>query len=234
MENQSTKRNQERSIELSSEKVRNIIGQIPPALLRYGAAIISAVLVVFVSISAYIPYQEIIPIEITVNTTPKVEEITAASPGVFIPNECLRLKAEKGDTVGYIYHSDALQPVIAPIAGKVILNIESNIHINCGELIGIVVPDNSVYYYGETQISADDKRKVSINQKVIIETYGTDEIVGYFTEISSLCSSNGMYDVIIGLGKNASLTPLSKMRGRVIIAETTILNRFVDSLKIKE
>lgn len=214
--------------------MRNIIGQIPPALLRYSAAIIGTVLIVLVSISAFIPYQEIISIEITVNTTPQVEDITTTIPGIFIPNERLMLRIERGDTVGYIYQTDALQPIIAPITGKVIFNTESNIHVNCGELIGIIVPDDSLYYYGETQISANDKRKVAINQKVIIETYGTDEIVGYFTEISSLCSPNGTYDVIIGLGRNASLTPRSKMRGKVIIIETTILNRFINSLKIKQ
>ena len=43
-------------IELRSEKVRNIIGQIPPVLLRYGTVIIGVTLAALCMLSMYIPY----------------------------------------------------------------------------------------------------------------------------------------------------------------------------------
>lgn len=55
-----------RQIELRSEKVRNIIGQVPPVLLRYGIMIIGAALLILVVVSALIPHQPSIDIEITV------------------------------------------------------------------------------------------------------------------------------------------------------------------------
>lgn len=85
----------ERNIELRSEKVRNIIGQIPPVLLRYGAAIIGAALLAMVSTSAFIPYQETLPIEVTIKTIPEIHEVNASSSGIFIANKSIEKYIEK-------------------------------------------------------------------------------------------------------------------------------------------
>lgn len=53
-------------VELRSEKVRNIIGQVPPVLLRCGITVIALVLSLMVGISAVIPYQPFIDIDIVV------------------------------------------------------------------------------------------------------------------------------------------------------------------------
>lgn len=50
---------QERSYELRSEKVRGIVGQIPPALVRYGTIILCAVLLVLFGITYFIPYRQV-------------------------------------------------------------------------------------------------------------------------------------------------------------------------------
>lgn len=49
---------EERNIELRSEKVRNIVGKIPPAVDCYGITVIGLVLVVAVVVSMLIPYKE--------------------------------------------------------------------------------------------------------------------------------------------------------------------------------
>ncbi len=53
-------------IELRSEKVRNIIGRMPPVLVRYGTVMIVAALLVLAGIAAFVPYQPKISIEIAV------------------------------------------------------------------------------------------------------------------------------------------------------------------------
>lgn len=53
-------------IELRSEKVRNIIGQVPPMLLRYGISIIGLAICVLVCISAIISYQPTIDTELEI------------------------------------------------------------------------------------------------------------------------------------------------------------------------
>ncbi len=43
-------------IELRSEKVRNIIGTIPPALVRWGIAVITIILVMLMLVIFLVPY----------------------------------------------------------------------------------------------------------------------------------------------------------------------------------
>lgn len=63
--------NAEKSYELRSEKVRSIVGQIPPALTRYGISIIAVVLVILFSIAYFMPYKQVYSGTITFyNTTP--------------------------------------------------------------------------------------------------------------------------------------------------------------------
>ena len=46
-------------IELRSEKVRSIIGKIPPLLLRIGIAVITGVIIIILALMYYIPYPQI-------------------------------------------------------------------------------------------------------------------------------------------------------------------------------
>ncbi|HTN68711.1 MAG: hypothetical protein PHP72_09745 [Dysgonamonadaceae bacterium] len=57
---------QEKQIELRSEKVRNIIGQIPPILITYGTLFIGLALLSLFLAAAFIPYQPTIDTEVTV------------------------------------------------------------------------------------------------------------------------------------------------------------------------
>lgn len=60
---------EKKQIELRSEKVRNIIGQVPPALLRYGISIIGLAICALIGISAFIPYQPTIETTVTITQT---------------------------------------------------------------------------------------------------------------------------------------------------------------------
>lgn len=43
-------------IELRSEKVRNLLGEIPPALVRWGTAILVAIFLVLLLVVCFMPY----------------------------------------------------------------------------------------------------------------------------------------------------------------------------------
>ena len=49
---------EEKNIGLRSEKVRNVVGRIPPAVDRYGIMVIGLVLTVLMLVSMLIPYKE--------------------------------------------------------------------------------------------------------------------------------------------------------------------------------
>lgn len=53
-----------KDIELRSEKVRNIVGKIPPAIDRYGISIIGFLLFVMIGVSMIVPYKETINLTI--------------------------------------------------------------------------------------------------------------------------------------------------------------------------
>jgi hypothetical protein len=50
---------QPQRIELRSEKVRNVIGQVPPSLIRYSIGIIGLILFFLIGITYHYPYQQV-------------------------------------------------------------------------------------------------------------------------------------------------------------------------------
>lgn len=46
----------ENKIELRSEKVRNLLGEIPPALVRWGTVIIMAIFLILLLVVCFMPY----------------------------------------------------------------------------------------------------------------------------------------------------------------------------------
>lgn len=72
MEENKKKRND--TFELRSEKVRSIVGQVPPVLLRWGISIIGIVLLLLFAVSYYIPYKQIFSGEAVVREIPVIEK----------------------------------------------------------------------------------------------------------------------------------------------------------------
>ena len=72
MEGQEKK--QERSLELRSEKVRSIVGQIPTSLVRYGITAIGAVLLCLLAVAYFLPYKQVY------SGTAIVRVVTTATP----------------------------------------------------------------------------------------------------------------------------------------------------------
>ena len=54
------------AIELRSEKVRNIVGKVPPLLLRMGISVISVIIVLMLTLAYLIPYPEYKDISVTI------------------------------------------------------------------------------------------------------------------------------------------------------------------------
>ena len=64
---------QERSVELRSEKVRSIVGQIPSSLVRYGITIIGVVLLILTLIAYYLPYKAVYAGSATIYDLPQIK-----------------------------------------------------------------------------------------------------------------------------------------------------------------
>ena len=62
-------------IELRSEKVRNIVGHIPPILLRRGITVTSIVMVLVIAGICFIPYTETITVPVTMSVYPNQVDV---------------------------------------------------------------------------------------------------------------------------------------------------------------
>lgn len=67
-----------KDIELRSEQVRKIIGQIPPALIRSGISIIGIIVALLLAVAAFVPYPETVEDEIILS---KIHEGQAVAIG---------------------------------------------------------------------------------------------------------------------------------------------------------
>ena len=63
------KKKQERSLELRSEKVRSIVGQIPSSLIRYGITAIGMVLLCLFAVAYFLPYKQVYSGTATIHKT---------------------------------------------------------------------------------------------------------------------------------------------------------------------
>jgi|JTFP01.1.fsa_nt_gb hypothetical protein len=106
MENQDYKK----EVELRSEKVRNIVGKVPPNLVRYGMITIILVIFVFLIIMDYLPYKQefigkAIVYEIPISTKDSVDVIVElALPDIdsyhLLINKKIQLSNEEFNYVG--------------------------------------------------------------------------------------------------------------------------------------
>lgn len=55
-ENNTIRKNVNSDIELRSEKVRNLLGEIPPSFVRWGTVIIVAVFLILLIVVCFMPY----------------------------------------------------------------------------------------------------------------------------------------------------------------------------------
>ncbi len=79
------------NIELRSEKARNIIGKIPPVIVRSGISIVAAVFFVLLVCSYYFPYTE------TISTTVSIEHSPLGYYGIASFPINLQSKIENGE-----------------------------------------------------------------------------------------------------------------------------------------
>ncbi len=214
--------NQKKQIELRSEKVRNIIGQIPSVLVRYGALIIGVALFFLVVISAFIPYRETVPVKITLKMVPEAEYVAAKSSAIVIIKEVKAAVPEDSDTM---------------FEGKIILNVKNGNYVPQGDTLLAVLPfKNSIY--GITQIHQSHLSKMEEGNRVLINDAVAGYIEGSVEAIDKIPPKNNpsFRKVRIVFDKKTSwqrLIPESELDGKVILSDTPVLKKFLESIGIK-
>jgi|GEM_PF-2380939 len=156
-----------KDIELRSEKVRSIIGQIPPRLLRIGISIISLV-VILASIAAYtIPYPEYQPISITLYTNPNYQfEKVHRSGIIFIDTN--KTQALLNEQIGILKTGEDSMVYKAKANGKILYNCSNGDYLEDKDIIFSIIPDSIDSLYGICYLSSDQIKYIRENENIEI------------------------------------------------------------------
>lgn len=223
---------EKKNIELRSEKVRNIIGQVPSVLLRYGMALIGVVLLLLVGIAAFIPYQENLPISAVVHTSPQSILLKASQSGHMLWDLKSRI-VKKGETLGYEQSRDSLFAIISSLSGKLLYIVQNGDTITKGMPLAIIIPQDDLAYYALAKVPKSLLSKVKQGQKVLFNSsQGT--IIGIITSQTPILAENNTVSIRIVFEEKLPqiITAKSILQGKLIISEQSFLWRFFDSLKM--
>lgn len=103
---------EEKNIGLRSEKVRNIVGRIPPAVDRYGIMVIGLVLIAIVLVSMLIPYKE------TADFGVRFDPSQSRTEGVSYIEKQQAMLLHEGMPVSIMVKGEMVEGMVASVADK--------------------------------------------------------------------------------------------------------------------
>lgn len=210
-------------IELRSEKVSNIMGQIPSRLIRYGMLLIIIIILMIFSIAYILPYKETLPLIVSIKTNSQVKIIRTLTSG-----KCILVNSNDtvsaNETLNYIISSDSLYKITAPISGKLIRNITNDEYVNCNKVL-YIIKSKYYYQYGESIISSELIHKIKIGYKVILKMHNM-EIIGYVKDIHPITDGNNNKIIISFIDSNTVLQPNKNYSAEIGLSNISLLKKF--------
>ncbi len=163
-----------KKIELRSEKVRNIIGEVPPFLIRSGIGVIAMVVILATVVCCFIPIYDTTEGKVKLLTDPSTSIVNASKAGIFYKSPSIetQIRISAKDTIGYIQTNEKLiMWYISEVDGEILLNFHSGDNVRPGDRIFAIVPDSS-QIYGQLILPYEHKAKIKKGQDVMIELEG--------------------------------------------------------------
>lgn len=223
----------DKSIELRSEKIRNMIGQVPSSLIRSGTLIICIVLVILLIISIFIPYRETIPVHIKIETYPEAYFIHSSETGFFV-SDSIRATINSDSVIGYIIGENPMEKITSPITGDVLMNINNEEYLDKGGLLCVIIPENHIRY-GVAEISIEDYFKIKKGTKIIIILNEDEMINGIVEKIYSLSDNQHSYKIRIKFEEHTLQDKLvigTIYNGKTIFNDVSLLKKLALSIGI--
>lgn len=235
-----------KDIELRSEKVRNIVGKVPPLLLRTGIAVISVIIISLLVSAYFLPYREYKNVELELFCRPGYQSIAMPEDGnVFMTTSTMQLK--ENQQICFIQTGlDSIIKFYAHFEGKVLFNVSYGDFIRKGFHIYTIIPDSIKSVYGVAYITEEDITRIDNGQPVNFipkptSPYIDDMLVGYISKIYSTPSENGSkgkalykieieftgYKPVLDDSTFPTFTSDIKGKGQVLISDKPILQRIL-------
>jgi len=238
--------NNDDKIELRSEKIRNIVGKIPPALLRKGIAIITLIIIILIIAAYFIPYPEKLSFPVELQSTPQCEVIKAPETG-FIIIEKQTDTVCRQQTIAFIRTNNNSTINIESLSnGRLLNNCHNESFVNKGETLFVIIPSTIENIYGLSYIPYGKIYKIQLDQKVKIalldypsNKYGF--ILGQISKIYPILENESDYKVEISLPKGLNTsnaveinyTTFLKGEAVVLLSDESFLKRFLHSIMRK-
>ncbi len=217
-------------IELRSEKVRNIIGTIPPFLLRQGTGIIAFVLLLMLLISTIIPYRKTIAVQLHLHTVPKIQKVYAPADGIVLFQNPQNTIA-KNTTIAHLQYENKLIPLKTTVKGKVIKNTGNNSIVKKGELLFLVVPENIKYCYAEAIVPQDFKHLLKKETTVNYTNSNNVLFEGHIKKVCPYPVDNYFVKVIVTFNCNTFdnfSAPI--LQGQILVKKSSYFSYFLDNI----
>lgn len=188
-----------KDIELRSEKVRNIVGKVPPLLLRIGIAVISIIIILLLIAAYSLPYREYKKVEVELFCRPGYQYIAMPVDGnVFMTTSSMQLR--QNQQICYIQTGvDSVIRYYAHFEGKVLFYASYGDFLRRGEHIYTIIPDSIKSIYGIAYITEENIARIDSGQPVSFipkptSPYIDDRLIGYISRIYPASSQDGRQD----------------------------------------
>jgi hypothetical protein len=160
-----------KKIELRSEKIRNIIGQVPPRIIRNGNFVLFIGYALLIIGLFFFEYPEEYSSEFTVKTQPSTLSVYAKNDGTVIFKAEDEHKVCSGDLVLIFFQTEtnSIDSIYTPVSG--IIRTSGNENIRKGDILYQIVPEKIEKYYGEIFLPEVVEKKINENETLKIELY---------------------------------------------------------------
>ncbi|MBB4034733.1 hypothetical protein GGR21_000620 [Dysgonomonas hofstadii] len=228
-------KNRNKDIELRSEKVRNIIGKIPPRILRVGISVVSLTIIGVLILAYLIPYPQYSIISVQFYSNPLVQTVEALNSGIFY-SDIERLTIYKDEEVGLIKNiNDSVFKLYSKVSGEIFLNSKNGDYIEKNKILFTIIPDTIQSAYAIGFVMPEEIKDITVGQFVYI-SLSEKSISGKIVEIYPIQEMNtnsgskgfkikiGFSTDIVYQDKNL-LFPNTTYTGKILTSKKPILQK---------
>ncbi|MDR0602770.1 MAG: HlyD family efflux transporter periplasmic adaptor subunit [Bacteroidales bacterium] len=225
----------DKDMELRSEKVRNIVGQIPSYFLRTGIFIISITIFSLLLISCLISYEEYEIVLSELHCRPAYQTGQMLENGNFYITVSHENIHEK-QCAGYIKDGkDSIIRLYSHVNGKITYNCKTGDYLKKNDIIFSIIPDTIAQVLAVSYIASDKICKIKINQNVILYLANGNNVKGYISYIYPIVIADSItnnlnykVEAILNYDKNIDLSQIEVThKMKILVSKKTLLKKIL-------
>ena len=218
-------------IELRSEKVRDIIGEIPSSIVRYGLYLIILFIVGIIFCLYIIPVSETYYTEILIKSFPDSETVYSPINGKLIYTVENNRTITTNNIIGQIINKNTTYLIKSNTKGVLKHNYRNNNNIRHGEIICKIIPDTINEIYGEILVPINFIKKEYELFELNISSPFNEIIKGKITHIYPIpiTKDGGQYlkaEVKLDYNEN-SIPILFVGKANIILKKERMINKII-------